>query len=398
MSLTPQWRPNHPPRPPLQPAWRPQPWVGNHQSSGFGQQGGWVPPRAPMPPRSGPSRNPLWVVLVVLLLVAVGLFGRLWGTVLDGQRRAAAEASPGHSTQQARPTRSTQSPGPSTSSPATSTATPTRTRSASPTPTPTPTPTPETAPEPTDSNPEPTTGWRLPKVVNEELPAPSATSGPWARLQQSPLYDQFWPGMPGCAEATHIETVEELETVARTELDCLEANWRPLLERLGLPTHPVPLHVFEGDSINTPCGESSSTQGFYCSANGGAIYISTKAMDPSQYSKLWVKRMMFHEYAHHLQSLIGVFYNMADVEDQADATRRLEVQAECMAMGILRRDPTWPITKKNYREIEELLVNFVDDGVHGTPETLSRWGIRAYHSRTIGEGCNTWLVADGEIK
>ena len=393
MSLSPQWQPNRPPRPPLQPAWQPQQWPVNHQASGFGQQGAWGTPRSPMypvPPPQPPSRSPLGVILVVLLVVAVGLFGYVWGMELNDQQRSSAEVTASQSSRQAEPQRSLESTPSRKPTPATNTPTPT--------PTPTPVPEPEPTPEPSEINPEPTTGWRLPKVENVELPAPSATSGPWARLQKAALYDVAWPGMPGCAEAIHIDTAEELESVLRTELNCLETNWKPVLERLKLPTHSIPLHVYEGRSINTPCGETTSTQGFYCSANGGAIYVSTLAMEPSLYSRIWVKRLMFHEYSHHLQSLSGVFHGMADLEDQRDARLRLEVQAECMAMGMLRRDPTWPITAENYAEIEETLMSFVDDGEHGRPDTLHHWGIRAYHSRTVGEGCNTWVVGEGEIK
>lgn len=342
--------------------WRAQPWSGS-RGVGFVEPG-------TMP--SSPSRGPFLVILIGVVVVALALLGLMFLTQREDRAPSAAEV-------------------PATRPPTTPSSIP-----------PHPEPTPEVLepsrpsdarPEPTaELEPEPTPEWEPPHLGHEELPSPNAAEGPRAALQRSPLHEEAWPVMVGCAEPNFFDTVEELETVLRAELDCLEAGWRPSLQRLGLATHPVPLHFFEGSNITTPCGESVSNLAFYCSVDGGAIYVSTLAVQASLQSRLWAKRLMFHEYSHHLQSLIGVFHHMAELEDEADARRRVEVQAECMAMGILRQDPTWPVTEENYTEIEETLTRFIDDGIHGTPETLLYWGIRGYHSATVGQGCNTWVV------
>lgn len=345
MSLTPQWAPNH-------------------RISGFGQQGVWQPGPLSYQRRRPARRGPLGSCLVVVLVVAVALFGWLRSGGSEGKQTSVEESPAARRTQQAQPTPTAE--GTLTAPPRT--------------------------PEP---EPPASQQWQLPEVVNEELPGPSATTGPWARLQTMPLYAQSWPGMDGCAEPRHVDTVEELEEVVRAELGCLERGWGPVLNRLGLPSDSIPVRVYPDGPISTPCGEKTRSVGFYCSAQGGAIYISTRSLEHSVQSRLWVKGLMFHEYSHHLQNLGGVFHAMAELEDRADATRRMEVQAECMAMGILGHDPTWPVTEDNYAEINRRLTTFVDDGMHGSPRTLSYWGIRAYHSRTVGEGCNTWVV-DGD--
>lgn len=353
--------------------WRAQPWSGS-RGVGFVEPG-----TMPSPPSRRPSGSPFLVLVIGVVVVALGLLGLMFLTQGEEPAPSTAEVPVPPS-----PT------APASTFPPSPTPDPTP---GTPEPTPPPEPEPEPTPEP-GPTPEPAPGpeWEPPRIIHEELPAPNAAEGPWAALQRSPLHDEAWPVMTGCAEPNHFDTIEELQTVLQVELDCLEAGWRPILQRLGLSTHPVPLHFFEGASITTPCGESVSNLAFYCSVDGGAIYVSTLAVQASLQSRLWAKRLMFHEYSHHLQSLVGVFHHMVELEDEGDARRRVEVQAECMAMGMLRQDPTWPVTEENYTEIEETLTRFIDDGIHGSPETLLHWGIRGYHSATVGQGCNTWVV------
>ena len=64
---------------------------------------------------------------------------------------------------------------------------------------------------------------------------------------------------------------------------------------------------------------------------------------------------------------------------------------------MLRSDDSFQLTRANYEEVRESLQSFIDDGIHGTPESLLYWGMRGFHSEIIG-GCNTWVVGSEKVR
>jgi len=179
-------------------------------------------------------------------------------------------------------------------------------------------------------------------------------------------------------------------------IECVQKAWKPVFERLGYSTHSVPVYYFEGDTAHSPCG-SMQAPAMYCSANGGSLYFGTKLLKDSAVSESWIKLMIFHEYGHHIQSLSRVQSVRNQLPSGNETERRIEIQAECYATGMLRSDDSFQLTRANYEQVRKDLQSFIDDGIHGSPESLLYWGMRGFHSETIG-GCNTWVVGSEKVR
>jgi len=252
-------------------------------------------------------------------------------------------------------------------------------------PAPTPTPTPTLTPEP-----KPRRDGQVPNEKLDPLPAPDSNDPAWRTVQQAPIYNLSWPDLTGCPTASHADSMAEMGKQVEAGIECVQKAWKPVFERLGYSTHSVPVYYFEGDTAHSPCG-SMQAPAMYCSANGGSLYFGTKLLKDSAASEIWIKLMIFHEYGHHIQSLSRVQAVRNQLPSGNETERRIEIQAECYATGMLRSDDSFPLTRANYEEVRENMQSFIDDGIHGSPESLLYWGMRGFHSETIG-GCNTWVV------
>ena len=107
--------------------------------------------------------------------------------------------------------------------------------------------------------------------------------------------------------------------------------------------------------------------------------------------------MVFHEYGHHIQAQSKLYNAKAKLPSGNETERRMEIQAECYATGMIRSDDSFALTEKNYQVLRKVLQSFVDDGIHGSPESLLYWGMRGFHSGSIG-GCNTWVVGSEKVR
>lgn len=253
-------------------------------------------------------------------------------------------------------------------------------------PTPTPTPPPPPPPEP---EPEP-----IPDITYPPLPPPGSDDPAWISVQQAAIYQAQFPEQVDCPPLTVSEDMSELQAQTTAGLECVQAAWRPTLEGLGLPTATVPHFYYEGTSATSACGTMTGAPAFYCSANGGAIYFGSSMIDGEA---IWAKSTVGHEFAHHLQAISGFVEARAVLPASDEIQRRVEIQAECIAVGLLRRDASVPQTRALYDALDGSLRNRVDDGIHGSPDSLSYWGLRAFHGDLVGE-CNTWVVDSEGIR
>ena len=91
----------------------------------------------------------------------------------------------------------------------------------------------------------------------------------------------------------------------------------------------------------------NNTTGYYCSGNGGVIYIPASQIiaqwnsNPT-YARAWATQMMAHEYGHHVQFLTGIL-NASWTRQNAFSTnaarleesRRRELQASCLGAAYI---------------------------------------------------------------
>ena len=275
-----------------------------------------------------------------------------------------------------------------------------QTPSAEPTPSPEPTtvqptPDPVATPEPavTPAAGEPVAG--LPPREWPEIPPPNSDDPHWVTLQQSVLYTGRIPALDGCPSPGFASTMAELEEQATAQMICIQAAWKPVLAELGLRTHDIPVYFFEGREVDTPCGRVSAPA-LYCSLQGGAIYFGETTINGSAWHPFGVKDMAGHEYGHHLQAESGFFEAEWYVGGGNENARRSELQATCMGYAMMAHDSSFEMNDSVYSSFEPYLRSVVEDGIHGSPDSLAYWGIRGLYSTHLAN-CNTWTSPSEDV-
>ena len=67
------------------------------------------------------------------------------------------------------------------------------------------------------------------------------------------------------------------------------------------------------------------------------------------------------------------------------------------AYAQIARDDSVDLTREAFDAIEPYLRATVDDGVHGSPDSVAYWGLRGLYADDLGE-CNTWVVPAAEVE
>ena len=363
---------------------------GSQAQQGFGFQ---HPPQlryGPQPPRRRGGGVPVALGIVLGVIVLVPLLAVLAGSLGSGRRTTSEPVVTASHETSARPSdRTPSSPEPTTTRTTRSARTPPSSRH---TPSPEPTPSPTLTPEPS-----PRRAGQVPEEKLDPLPTPDSDDPAWKTVQQAPIYNLSWPDLTGCPAASHADSMAEMRTQVEAGVECAQEAWNPVFERLGYSTHSVPVYYFDGSTANSPCG-SVQAPAMYCSADGGSLYFGTGLLQDSVASEIWIKLMIFHEYGHHIQNLSRVQAVWKQLPSGNETERRIEIQAECYATGMLRSDDSFQLSEDNYQEVRRNMQSFVDDGIHGSPESLLYWGMRGFHSETVGEGCNTWVVGSEKVR
>lgn len=321
----------------------------------------WAPP--PPPRRSGGAGV---VLLVLLLLAGVGLFAAaaLFGAVSDLASPEPPVVVQPEPSDQSSPTPVEPSGEPTT-------------------------------PVPVTPSVSPADEVGLPAREWPPIPGPTSSNPDWVTLQQSALYAPPLPTLAGCPPPGVVLTLAELEAAAGAQMDCLQAAWKPTLASLGYSTQDIPVFFFAGDRVETPCGEVSAPA-LYCSAQGGAIYFGETTLNGAAWHDFGVKDMAGHEYGHHLQSEAGMFMAEYSVGGDNESARRLELQATCFGYAMIAHDPSFTMTRGVYDSFEPFLRAVVEDGIHGSKDSVATWGLRGLYSSSLSN-CNTWTALPGDV-
>ncbi len=196
--------------------------------------------------------------------------------------------------------------------------------------------------------------------------------------------------------------------------DCLDASWKGQFRRSGLG-YDAPHRVFWVQPGRSPCGSypSPGSSAFYCPANntmyvGLEHVVETSGGEPLSHYAVFA-RVIAHEYGHHVQDRAGILaYGQQEMEQgddlaRTEASRRIELQAQCLAgafLGAERR--TLPMTRLQY----EAMLNDVrnrgderqpaDQRDHGSGKHYAGWLARGFK----GDGpdvCNTWTAPGDDV-
>lgn len=225
---------------------------------------------------------------------------------------------------------------------------------------------------------------------------PTATmpSDPLDVLKKNPSYALKVPAkcpyqsMPG-SQAAFRKQVGKL-------VDCENAAWKKALAPTAVE-FSKPKMKFYSSSVKSPCGKLGTTfPASYCTGDS-TLYFSLQSYVQGRYFRLSVAEFVMHEYAHHVQNLADIF-DATDAMDEASAvtTRRIELQAHCMAHYAL------PVSGVGYNSVDDREIEYQwgytsDPTGHGSTKAEAYWGRRGLNGKTIG-ACNTWTVKAGRVK
>ncbi len=225
-------------------------------------------------------------------------------------------------------------------------------------------------------------------------PKPSMPSNPLNVLKKNPVYGLKVPAK--CPNQSMPRSQAAFRKQVGKLLDCENAAWQKALAPTAVQ-FSKPKVKFYSSSAKSPCGKLGTTfPASYCTADS-TLYFSLQSYVQGRYFRLSVAEFVMHEYAHHVQNLAGIF-DATDAMDESFAvtTRRIELQAHCMAhYGLV-------VSKVGFNSVDRRELEYQwgytnDASGHGSTKAEAYWGRRGLAGKTIG-ACNTWTVKASRVK
>ncbi|WP_131740458.1 neutral zinc metallopeptidase [Actinomadura roseirufa] len=196
--------------------------------------------------------------------------------------------------------------------------------------------------------------------------------------------------------------------------DCLDTSWSRQFGRIDTAFAP-PKRVFWEAAGRSPCGSypSPGASAFYCPVNntmyvGLRHIVETSGGEPLSHYAVFA-RVIAHEYGHHVQDRAGILayghqeMESADVAGRTEASRRIELQAQCFAGAFLGAErATLPMTREQYVAMivdvrgrgDERLPPEEHD--HGSGRNYAGWVVRGFKAGGL-DACNTWTAAPAAV-
>ncbi|MEV0158674.1 neutral zinc metallopeptidase [Nonomuraea fuscirosea] len=248
--------------------------------------------------------------------------------------------------------------------------------------------------------------------------ATSSSSAPAfkAALAKNPIYKTGKLGYDTCDEQdVQSADVDEVRVYLEGVLDCLDAAWKPVVERAGFTFSKPTLRLITKPGAPTGCGDKfpAAAQAVYCSKNKRITYLVNSAV-VQEPNDLMLMAVLAHEYGHHIQRLTGMFgaltpYKRKNIARVLDESRRLELQAECLAgtfigsvwhsLGRKETDFTYIAGSGGSGSVLSLLGIKGEDQAqqtHGSAKNIGAWLKRGYDTESAG-GCNTFKAPKSQV-
>jgi predicted metalloprotease len=182
---------------------------------------------------------------------------------------------------------------------------------------------------------------------------------------------------------TGADANESVDCAVVADIESIQDFWSGVLGADYRPTETV----FFSGSVQTRCGGATSGSGpFYCPADQ-LIYIDLSFFDQLQ-SQFGAQGGLFvnayviaHEYAHHVQNLLGTNRQVAPGETgPTSGTVRLELQADCYAGAWANHAETVPDDSG-----QPLIAEITDDDINRALDAAGRIG-DDFIQRELGGG------------
>lgn len=220
---------------------------------------------------------------------------------------------------------------------------------------------------------------------------------------------------------TGADANDSVECAVVADIESIQDYWTGVLGADYRPTQTV----FFSGSVQTGCGGATNGSGpFYCPADE-LVYIDLSFFDQLEQQfgaqgGLFVNAYVIaHEYAHHVQNLLGINRQVTPGEaGPTSGTVRLELQADCFAGAWANHAETVPdesglpliaeITDDDIARALDAAGRIGDDFIqenlgsgtvdqdaftHGTSEQRQRWFLTGYQTGDPGR-CDTFATDD----
>ncbi|MFC7649633.1 neutral zinc metallopeptidase [Streptosporangium lutulentum] len=183
---------------------------------------------------------------------------------------------------------------------------------------------------------------------------------------------------------------------------CLNQTWKTQFRKAKLPFSQPRLR-FVTSRVSSPCGRwPTGAGGYYCSANRTMYIGVTRKTLKDAYGPNHAQ-FMAHEYAHHVQQLAGIlpYYGQSAWKAKPSAklalSRRLELQADCLAAAFLRGVAAdLPVTRQHWNSMIQWIAANGDKtwprNDHGKGRSQAYWMERGFSSGSPAS-CNTGLAS-----
>ncbi len=218
----------------------------------------------------------------------------------------------------------------------------------------------------------------------------------------------------GCHLPALDETSDTMRRFMNELSDCLDSTWKAQFAKTGMSFAP-PNRVFWLTSGNSPCGNypAPGSSAFYCPANntmyvGLKHVIETSGSESVEHFAVFA-RVIAHEYGHHVQDRAGILLygdrlmDQSDPLGRAEASRRIELQAQCFAGEFLGANrTTLPLDQAQYSALVVDVQGRGDENQpadkrdHGSSKHYAGWVVRGIRTQNLS-ACNTWTASPSAV-
>ncbi|WP_433165934.1 neutral zinc metallopeptidase [Kribbella sp. CA-247076] len=260
-------------------------------------------------------------------------------------------------------------------------------------------------------------------VVSSATPAASPRAGAApsvvdlrAQVTTNKLYSAGKVPAVRCRPPTAaLRTKAALLTHARVLVDCMHRAWSPLVAQGDFYLEVPKLAAYKdvGEKSTTCGAPPPDSEAFYCPSDAAIffeweLYLEEDPEDP-EWDLVYFQFMLAHEYAHHLQSMIGILaaydanHESASAAVKLEDERRLELQADCLGAAFLGANHRALQLTDEWREIFEYQVRDTGDDTapelprdHGSRKSHAYWSLRAFASGNPAS-CNTFVAPAARV-
>lgn len=222
----------------------------------------------------------------------------------------------------------------------------------------------------------------------------TAPGSPWSAAATNRVYQETGPIDARCdtlPEDLDADPVKSLNVFSK----CLDRMWTVTLAQAGIDyARPEEVRLVRAPE-EAACGiDDYDWAGIYCPE---PRVVNVLVEDREAFSMMFT---LAHEYAHHIQEVSGITDRRGSEAFDEAWSRRLELQADCLAAATLRI--VGPRRLENLRRLAGSDADAVDDQVddyrqsHGSGVSSAAWMLRGKESGTLGS-CNTWGVSADQV-